>query len=80
MKHIRIILLFTTLASVVTVMGQSTTSAPAPPTQASPEPPSLTSVVDREITAAEKQIFEVAERLSKRTGHAKNPDGGQGAG
>src|SRR5256885_480525 len=63
MKHIRIILLFTTLASVVTVMGQSTTSAPAPPTQASPEPPSLTSVVDREITAAEKQIFQVAEAM-----------------
>ena len=63
MKHIRLILLFTTLASVVTVVGQSTTSAPAPPTQASPEPRSLTSVVDREITAAEKQIFEVAEAM-----------------
>ena len=64
MKQLRIVLFFAILASVTTAMGQSTgAAAGAPHTQSSPQPATITSFLDRDITAAEKLIVEAAEAM-----------------
>lgn len=67
MKQIRIVLLVVLLTFAATGLHQGTNiaaAASAPQTQPSqPSPPTLASALDREITAVEKQITEVAEAM-----------------
>ncbi len=65
MKHKRILLLVAAMVSLVTAAGHGTKSAAAlaPQAQPSQQPPSLAAAVDREISAIEKQVVEVAEAM-----------------
>ena len=66
MKQIRIFSLLAALIFPVAALGQGTTTAAAPnaPQARQPQPPpTIASVVDREISAIEKQIVEVAEAM-----------------
>ena len=66
MKKPRIFLFLAALIVTVSASGQSTKSAEAPSApqaQKSQPPPTVASIVDREISAIEKQIFEVAEAM-----------------
>jgi uncharacterized damage-inducible protein DinB len=57
MKQIRLVLWFALLTSPVAVLAQSANSA------AAPQPPTIASVVDREISNIEKQLVEAAEAM-----------------
>jgi uncharacterized damage-inducible protein DinB len=66
MKQPRIFLLFATLSLAAAATGQSangTAAASAAQTHASQPPATLVSVMDREISAVEKQILDVAEAM-----------------
>src|SRR5258707_12399183 len=66
MKQIRIFLLLAVLIFIATALGQGTTSvaaANAPQAQQSQPPPTVASIVDREISTVEKQIVEAAEAM-----------------
>jgi uncharacterized damage-inducible protein DinB len=62
----RIFLLFVALSCTAAAVGQSangTAGASAAQTQPSQPPPTLASILDREISAVEKQILDVAEAM-----------------
>ena len=65
MKPSRFLPLLAILISTGTLLAQGTkTAAPAPQAQPSPQPaPTLASAIDREISAIEKQILDVAEAM-----------------
>jgi len=66
MKQIRISTLLAVLILTATTQGEGTRSAAAasaPLAQQSQAPPTVTSTVDREITAIEKEIVEAAEAM-----------------
>jgi hypothetical protein len=66
MKQPRIFLLFIAVSLVATAAGQSangTAAASATQTQPSQPPPTLASMLDRDISAVEKQILDVAEAM-----------------
>lgn len=67
MKQLRIILLLAVPVFTVAAWGQDTKSAAAPsapqPQQSQQAPPTLASIVDREITNVEKQIVELANAM-----------------
>jgi uncharacterized damage-inducible protein DinB len=65
MKHIRILLLVAALVSTATAAGHGApSSAPATPQAQPSQPlPTIASTADREISAIEKQIVEVAEAM-----------------
>ena len=66
MKQPRIVSLLAALIFPVAALGQGTTTAAAPSApqaQQSQPPPTIASAVDREISAIEKQIVEVAEAM-----------------
>ena len=64
MKRIQIFQLLAVLLFTTAGLAQSTTSAKATSAPASQEPPpTVASVIDREISNAEKQIVEVAEAM-----------------
>ncbi len=65
MKHTRILLLVTALLSSAVALwhGAMSAAALAPQAQPSQPPPTLAAAVDREISAIEKQVVEVAEAM-----------------
>ena|SRR5258707_14722487 len=71
MKHLRTLCLLVVLSFAVSALSQGSGSAPAakpatpaPQAQASPQPPpTIASVVDRQVSASEKQIVEAAEAM-----------------
>jgi hypothetical protein len=63
MKQIRIVLLFAALTFVATALGQGTTSAAAASAPQAQQPPTIASMVDREISTIERQIVEAAEAM-----------------
>jgi hypothetical protein len=66
MKQPRIFLVFVTLGLAAAAAGQSTkgtAAAGAAQTQSSQPPPTLASILDRDISAVEKQILDVAEAM-----------------
>jgi DinB superfamily len=64
MKQIRMILLLAMIILTVTAWGQTTKTASAPTTaQTQTPPPSIASVVDREIGGIEKQVVDAAEAM-----------------
>lgn len=64
MKQPRMFLLFAALSLAATAVAQSATAATTPAQTQSPQPqPTLTSMLDREISAVEKQILDVAEAM-----------------
>jgi hypothetical protein len=71
MKHLRTFCLLLVLSFAISAMGQASGNAPAakpatpaPQAQASPQPPpSIASVVDRQISAYEKNVVEAAEAM-----------------
>ena len=68
MKPIRILLLLAALIFAVAARPQGTNSiatASPPQAQQSQPPPTVASAVDREITAIEKQIVDIAEAMPK---------------
>jgi hypothetical protein len=68
MKPIRILLLLAALIFAVAARPQGTNSiatARPPQAQQSQPPPTVASAVDREITAIEKQIVDIAEAMPK---------------
>jgi uncharacterized damage-inducible protein DinB len=70
MKHLRTFLLLLVLSFAIVALGQGTGSAPAaqsspaPQAQTTPQaPPTIASVVDRQITQLESQMVAVAEAM-----------------
>ncbi len=66
MKPTLIFLLLAALVFSVAALGEGTkdtAAASAPQAQPSPQPPTIASAVDREISTIEKQIVEVAEAM-----------------
>jgi len=66
MKQRRILLLLPALTFAAAAFGQGANNAAGvsgPQTQPSQPPPNIASVVDREISAVEKQILEIAEAM-----------------
>lgn len=63
MKQARILLLLPALAFAAAAFGQAANNTAATSAQASQPPPTIASVVDREISAVEKQILDVAEAM-----------------
>jgi uncharacterized damage-inducible protein DinB len=71
MKHLRILCLLATLGLAIAAISQATGSAPAakpatpaPQAQAAPQPPpTFASLIDRQISATEKQVVEAAEAM-----------------
>jgi len=66
MKPLPIFLLTATLLLAMPAFGQNTktaTAAPAPQAQTAQPAPTLTSAIDREISAVEKLVFEAAEAM-----------------
>src|SRR5262249_29881880 len=68
MKHWRVLALMAVLSIAIGAFTQSATKqgaqAPAPQAQQSPQPPpTLASMLDRQITANEKQVVEAAEAM-----------------
>src|SRR5713101_6320893 len=75
MKHLRMFCLVLVLTLAISALGQATGSAPAakpatpgatpaPQAQASPQPPpTIASVVDRQISQLEKQAVDLAEAM-----------------
>jgi len=66
MKQIRIVLLSAATIFAVAALGQrvqGTAAASAPQAQQPQQPPTIASTVDREISAVEKQIVEIAEAM-----------------
>ena len=71
MKHLRMLCLLAALTLAVGIVSQGQGAAPAakpatpaPQAQASPQPaPAISSVVDREISAIEKQVVDLAEAM-----------------
>ncbi len=73
MKHLRVLCLLVMLSAAIAALSQGTSPAPAKPAtpapqaQASPQPaqvaPTLARMVDRQISASEKQVVEAAEAM-----------------
>jgi hypothetical protein len=63
MKQMRIFLLLPVLILTVAALPQGAKSAAASGTQVQPSAPTIASTVDREISAIEKQIVDVAEAM-----------------
>ena len=66
MKPVQIVLLFVPfmLAAVATGGGASSSTVARPPQSPSPQqPPTLAAALDRDITAVEKQIVDIAEAM-----------------
>jgi hypothetical protein len=67
MKHLRKFSLLLALSFAISALGQASghaPAAPAPQTQAAPQPPAtIASVVDREITMLEKSVVPVVEAM-----------------
>jgi uncharacterized damage-inducible protein DinB len=68
MNHLRILCLLLVLSVAIAAMGQGTApgkpAAPAPQAQTTPTaPPTIASMVDRQITQLEKQVVAVAEAM-----------------
>src|SRR5215467_3798906 len=72
MKHLRVLCLLLMLSAAVAVLSQGQNAqspaakpaTPAPQTQPSPQPPpTLARLVDRQVSASEKQIVEAAEAM-----------------
>jgi uncharacterized damage-inducible protein DinB len=73
MKHLRVFCLLIMLSAAIAALSQGTSPAPAKPatpapqTQASPQPaqpaPTLARLVDRQVSASEKQVVEAAEAM-----------------
>ena len=72
MKHLRVLCLLLMLSAAVAVLSQGQNAqspaakpaTPAPQTQPSPQPPpTLARLVDRQISASEKQVVEAAEAM-----------------
>jgi len=62
MKRWRSLLFLATITALVTLRPNSTSAAGAPQAQP-PQPPTIASAVDREISSVEKQIVDVAEAM-----------------
>jgi uncharacterized damage-inducible protein DinB len=63
MTQIRAFFLLAVAMFTVTALGQNTKSAAAAKPPEAQQPPSIASIVDREISDAEKQIVDVAEAM-----------------
>lgn len=68
MKHLRTLCLLLVLSCAIAAMGQGPTPAakpaPAPQAQTTPQPaPTISAIVDRQITQLEKQFVAVAEAM-----------------
>ena len=64
MKHVKTLLLLTSLLFATFAYGQSAKSSPAAGASASPStPPTIASAIDREISIVEKEIVEAAEAM-----------------
>ena len=64
MKRIQTFLLLSALLLATLIYAQNTKSSPAARAPASPStPPTIASVIDREITLVEKQVVEAAEAM-----------------
>ena len=72
MKHLRVLCLLLMLSAAVAVLSQGQNAqspaakpaTPAPQTQPSPQPPpTLARLVDRQVSASEKQVVEAAEAM-----------------
>jgi uncharacterized damage-inducible protein DinB len=74
MKHLRVFCLLVMLSAAIAALSQGNSSAPAakpatpaPQAQASPQPaqpaPTLARLVDRQVSASEKQVVEAAEAM-----------------
>jgi len=73
MKHLRMLCLLIMLSATIAALSQGTTPAPAKPAmpapqaQASPQPaqpaPTLARMLERQVSASEKQVVEAAEAM-----------------
>jgi len=73
MKHLRVLCLLVMLSAAIAALSQGTSPAPAKPAtaapqaQASPQPaqpaPTLARMVERQVSASEKQVVEAAEAM-----------------